>query len=309
MEILIDKSNAGKTIRSLLRDDLSFSSSLLKKVKFSPGGITVNGEFRTVRYQLAEGDRLSVAIEDRPEDVSPYITPVELPIGIIHEDDQMIVVNKPPFMPAHPSFGHRDDTVANALSFLYSDKPYVFRPVNRLDRDTSGVMIVARSKTASYTLNREMAQGNIRKTYLALAEGSLPQKQGVIETYMRRVADSVIMREVCSAGEGAKRAITKYKVLLEGGGASLVAVCPITGRTHQIRVHFAYAGAPIVGDSLYGSPSDLINRQALHAFSVSLNHPENGEPSVYKAELPEDIKNVICRYFGEAEAYRSIEGL
>ena len=278
---------------------------MLKKVKFSPGGITVNGEFRTVRYELAEGDVLRVMIEDRPEDVSPYIIPVDLPLEIIHKDDYMTVINKPPHMPAHPSFGHRNDTAANALAFINSGSPYVFRPVNRLDCDTSGAMIVANSKTASYTLNKVMAEGGIHKTYIAVLDAILKQKEGVIDTYLRRVDGSVIKREVCDETGGGKRAVTEYRVLLESKGKTLVAVRPVTGRTHQIRVHFSYIGAPLTGDFLYGSESSDIDRQALHSLSVSLEHPRDHIAVEYKAELPDDMKALITNYFGIAEPLSS----
>ncbi|MBR4881324.1 MAG: RluA family pseudouridine synthase, partial [Clostridia bacterium] len=141
MNIEVTTDIAGITIREYLRGRLGYSSAMLKKLKFTDGGIKVNGKFVTVRHVLSVGEVLSLMSEDREDDVSPYIIPYDLPIDVVYEDEHITVVNKPPFMPAHPSFGHRDDTVANALAFRYKDFPYVFRPVNRLDRDTSGVML------------------------------------------------------------------------------------------------------------------------------------------------------------------------
>lgn len=299
MEIKIGPCDEGKTIRNLLRNDLGFSSSMLKKVKFTPGGITVNGEFRTVRYELRLGDILAVGIEDTEEDVSPYIIPVDLPLEIVCRTKDFTVINKPPHMPAHPSFGHRDDTAANALAFMNNGEPYVFRPVNRLDRDTSGAMLVANTKLSSYTLNKDMAEGNIHKKYIAAVDGVLPVKEGEIATYMRRVDSSVIKREVCAANEGGKLALTRYKVLCENCGRSLVSVSPMTGRTHQIRVHFAHLGAPVTGDSLYGSPSDGIDRQALHSSHISFPDPSTKRTVEFKAKLPCDMKSLISEYFGE----------
>lgn len=298
MDIRITSSDAGKTIRSLLRTDLGFSSSMLKKLKFSEGGILVNGEFQTVRYELREGDILSVAVEDTERDVSPYIVPVELPITIAFRDEYLTVVNKPPFMPSHPSFGHRYDTVANALAYLNRDKPYVFRPVSRLDGNTSGAMLVANSRLASYTLNKSMEEGGIHKTYVAVLDGILPEKRGTVVTYIRRVAGSVIEREVCGENEGGKLAVTGYEVIRESGGKSLVRASPVTGRTHQLRVHFAHLGAPITGDSLYGNASSEIPRQALHSRKVSFVHPANGERTEISAELPDDLATLIHKYFG-----------
>ena len=298
MDVKVTEKEAGKTIREYLRNDLGFSSSMLKKVKFSPGGINVNGDFRTVRYELKVGDLLSVAIEDGYGDVSPYITPVDIPIEIIYEDDYYTVVNKPPHMPAHPSFGHRDDTVANALAFHRLGTPYVFRPVNRLDADTSGAMVVANSKLSSYTMNKSMTEGGFKKTYLAVLDHVPDEKEGTIDTYLRRVEGSVIEREVCKDGEGGKRAITHYKVICENNGKTLVAVNLITGRTHQIRVHFSHMHAPIVGDYLYGEPSELIDRQALHSYSIHFVHPKDGAVVQYIADLPKDLMDLIDHYFG-----------
>ncbi len=299
MDIRITSRESGKTIRSLLRGELGFSSSMLKKLKFSDGGILVNGEFRTVRYELCEGDVLSVAVEDSESDVSPYIIPVDLPIEIAYSDEFLTVVNKPPFMPSHPSFGHREDTVANALAYLNKGKPYVFRPVSRLDANTSGAMIVANSKLSSYTLNKSMAEGDIHKTYIAVLDGVLAQKYGTVETYLRRVLDSVIEREVCRENDGGKLAITRYEVLCENAGRSLVRAFPVTGRTHQLRVHFAHIGAPITGDSLYGSASEAIPRHALHSCRVSFVHPASAQRLEITAGLPDDISSVISRYFGD----------
>lgn len=299
MDIRITSREAGKTIRSFLRGDLAFSSSMLKKLKFSDGGILVNGEFRTVRYELCIGDVLSVAVEDSEDDVSPYIIPIDLPIEIAYSDEFLTVVNKPPFMPSHPSFGHRDDTVANALAYLNRGRPYVFRPVSRLDANTSGAMIVANSKLSSYTLNKSMAEGEIHKTYIAVLDGVLAQKSGTIETYLRRVPGSVIEREVCRENEGGKLSITRYEVLCENGGRSLVRAFPVTGRTHQLRVHFAHIGAPVTGDSLYGNASEDILRHALHSFRVSFVHPASARQFEITAGQPDDISSVITRYFGD----------
>ena len=203
-------------------------------------------------------------------------------------------------MPAHPSFGHRDDTVANALAYLNRGKPYVFRPVNRLDRDTSGVMLVANNKTAAYTLYKSMTGGLIKKTYIALLEGHLNKKRGVIESYMRRCEDSIIKREECPRGEG-KYARTEYRVTAESERYSLVEAHPETGRTHQLRLHFASSGAPIVGDSLYGNPSEFIDRHALHASEVKIRLSPDSDELTVKAPLPDDIEK-LCRKFFSANS-------
>lgn len=297
MEIKINSTNCGKTIRALLRGDLGFSSAMLKKLKFSDGGILVNGEFRTVRYELREGDVLYLALEDTEQDVSPYIIPVDLPIEIVYSDSDLYVVNKPPNMPAHPSFGHRDDTVANALAYLNHPNPYVFRPVNRLDRDTSGAMLVARSRLAAYTLYKSMVSGEIQKSYIALLDGSLENDSGIIEKNLRRCEDSIVKREVCPPDEG-KYARTSYEVILKSDSHTLVRAYPETGRTHQLRVHFASIGTPICGDTMYGSESSLISRQALHAHTLDFPSPTDGTPVHAVAPIPEDVQKLITEIFG-----------
>ncbi len=305
MDILIDKENAGKNIRTLLRGDMGYSSGMLKKLKFSEGGILVNGEFQTVRYELKEGDVLSVACEDTDGDVSPYIIPYDLDIEIAYEDEHLTVVNKPSDMPAHPSFGHRDDTVANALAYRYSGTPYVFRPVNRLDRDTSGLMICARTRLAAYRLYKSMISSEIKKVYIAILTCAPEKSEGVIRTYVNRCEDSIVKRRICNECEDdAKEAVTVYKTLMQTKKYTVVAASPITGRTHQLRLHFAHIGCPILGDTMYGTSSSEIDRHALHAYSLTFPHPESGEQISAYAPVPDDMEMLI----GSAEKIYEILG-
>ena len=293
MEIRVDERLAGLTIRDVLQRELGFSSNLIKKLKFSENGILVDGQFVTVRHVLAEGELLSLRTEDRAEDVSPYLVPVDIPVEILYEDEWITAVNKPPDMPAHPSQGHRLDTLANALAWRYRDRIYVFRPVNRLDRDTSGCMLTSNTKDASYKMYAAMTGGLIRKEYLAVLDGIPPAEEGTLRSFMRRKQDSVIEREECAPdAPGAKEAVTEYRVLAESGGRSLVSASPITGRTHQLRVQFASVGAPVTGDSLYGETSPLIARHALHSFRTTFPHPMTGETLCVLAPLPEDMRSL-----------------
>ena len=293
MDIIINNNYEGKLIREVLKKDLGYSMNLIKKLKFSPDGIKVNGEWVTVRYVLKKGDVLSLAIEDKPDDVSPYIIPTELPIEVLYEDEYLTAVNKPYNMPAHPSLGHKLDTVANALAYRYKGSTYVFRPVNRLDRDTSGCMLTANTKDASYKLYSSMVNGDIHKTYIAMLDKTPSQREGVIETYMHRRDNSIIEREVCSPdAHDAKPAVTKYRVICEKNGKCIAAAYPVTGRTHQIRVHFASVGCPIIGDSLYGRESNDISRHALHSWRTSFPHPLDGREMKVTAPLPEDMVNL-----------------
>ena len=300
MIITITAEHAGKTVLALTRQTLGFSSAILKRLKFTEGGILVNGEPVTVRRVLRQGDVLSLAAEDTASDVSPYITPSPLDLSVLYEDEWLTAVDKPPAMPAHPSFGHRGDTVANALAYRYASRPYVFRPVNRLDRDTSGVMLTANTRLAAYRLDEAMLRGAIRKTYLAVADGVPPSAAGVVDGFMHRAAASIITREVCAPdAPGAKRAVTEYEVLAEGGGRSLLRLRPLTGRTHQIRVQMASLGCPLTGDDLYGRASAAIPRHALHAAAAVFPHPADGREMTVTAPLPQDMRTLAAASFGD----------
>jgi len=302
MELVIGPEQAGKVIREVLQRDLGYSSNLIKKLKFSEGGILVNGEFRTVRYTLQEGDILQLGVEDCPADVSPYTVPADIPIAVLWEDRWITVVNKPADMPAHPSLGHRMDTVSNALAWRYRDKPYVFRPVNRLDRDTSGCMLTANTRDASYKMYTAMTTGQIRKTYLAVLDGVPAKTEGVLRSYMHREADSIIRREETPADTpDAKLAVTEYALLWQNGSHAVVMAHPITGRTHQIRVQFAGIGCAVTGDSLYGSASAEIGRHALHSYQTVFPHPEDGRTVAVTAPLHPDMLHLLDVLTGARE--------
>ena len=304
MNIVIKDNYEGMMIREVLKKELGFSVNYIKKLKFSPDGIKVNGNWVTVRYVLRPGDVLQLKTEDEKEDVSPYIIPVKLDIDIIYEDEYFTAVNKPSDMPSHPSLGHKLDTVANALAYRYIDKPYVFRPVNRLDRDTSGCMLTANTRDSSYKMYRLMTEGKIRKTYLAVTDGVPENDFGIMKSYMRRREESIIEREECDPdAPDAKIAITEYTLLSSNGKQSLMSLSPVTGRTHQIRVQLKGIGCPVFGDSLYGNASELISRHALHSYRTSLPHPYTGECLTLTAPLPDDMKAVMKKLSLSAEDY------
>ena len=297
MDIIIENNYEGKLIREVLQNELGYSSNLIKKLKFSDGGILVNGKWVTVRYVLQKGDVLSLAVEDKPEDVSPYIIPVDIDLPVIYEDEYVTAVNKPYNMPSHPSLGHRLDTVANALAYRFRPKTYVFRPVNRLDRDTSGCMLTANTKDASYKMYSAMVAGDIHKTYVAVLDGVPREKKGTLDSYMHRKAESIIVREECSPdAQDAKKATTEYKVISEKDGKSIVLASPITGRTHQIRVQFAGIGCSVAGDTLYGNESPYIKRHALHSWRTTFPHPATGEIVTVTSPIPDDIEKLISAY-------------
>ena len=294
MDILIDEALAGQCVRRVLQNELKLSTKMIKSLKYRPLGIAVDGKAVTVRHILSIGECLSLAVED--SESSPALTPVDLPLEILYEDGDIVVPAKPADMPTHPSHDHYTDTVANALSFRYFKEgiPFVFRPINRLDRNTSGLLLIARNKRAAGKLTQSMQKGEIQKTYLAVAVGEMREYEGVIDAPLHRTKESIIVREVCPPNApDADAARTEYRVLATENGYTLLLVRPLTGRTHQIRVHFAYSGHPLVGDDLYGTPTALIGRHALHAYQLSFPHPMTDEKLTLTAPLCADMRTLV----------------
>ena len=281
-------------LRSFIERRLHLSTKQLRSLKFRDDGILVNGEHATGRRRLCAGDDIRLATEDSTS--SEKIHPVDLPLDILLEDEHLVVPSKPAAMPTHPSHDHYDDTVANALAFRYREMgvPFVFRPINRLDRTTSGLLLIARSRLAASRLTDAMQAGEFQKLYLAVLDGVLPCDEGVIDAPLHRTAESIIVRETCSPdAPDADPARTEYRVLARSDKHTLVEARPITGRTHQLRVHFSYVGAPIAGDTLYGTcHADIPTpaRQALHAYSLTFPHPTTGLIMTVIAPLGEDLR-------------------
>lgn len=306
MNITIPNEFDGILLRQFLRTELRLSAKLIKHIKFLPNGILINGEHVTVRYCLHAGDVLSLALED---DENAPIEAVDLPIEILYEDDDLVVPSKPANMPTHPSHDHYGDTVANALAYRYrqSGTPFVFRPINRLDRNTSGLLLIARNRAAAGRLSEQMKKKQIEKTYLAILDGELEMREGLIDACLHRTAESIILREVCSPDTpDADTALTSYRVLAAQNGHTLVEAHPITGRTHQLRVHFASIGHPITGDDLYGKPSPDITRHALHAHRLVFFHPTTGERMELFSPMASDILELLRLYFPTYPSERSL---
>ena len=297
MQFIIDREHAGQCIRKYIAQNLHISSKMLKYLKYADDGICVNGKRVTVRYVLQCGDVLTLATED--SDSAP-IAPVDLPLDILYEDADVVVPSKPANMPTHPSHDHYNDTVANALAYRYAQAgiPFVFRPVNRLDRNTSGLLLIARNKIAAGNLSRAMQNGEIQKSYLAVLDGEMELGEGEINACLHRTAQSIIVREVCPPDTpDADEARTVYRVLRAQNGHTLVQAHPITGRTHQLRVHFASLGHPITGDDLYGTPSPQISRHALHAYTLTFPHPSTQQPICLCAPPPKDFSELLTTLF------------
>lgn len=308
MEFVIDSKAHGMTVLNFLRYEAGISGAMLRHLKHVENGITVNGIHVTVRHILSKGELLSIKSED--SEASQNIVATDIEIDIVYEDDDIVLPDKPPFMPTHPSHGHFDDTVANALCYRYSGKkePFVFRAINRLDRNTSGLLLIARNRVAASKLSASLKSGEISKEYIAILKGSLPQAEGIIDTYIKRTAASIITRRVCQENEGGDRALTSYNVLFSNGEYSIVKATPITGRTHQLRVHFAYLGAPIVGDDMYGEICPYIDRHALHASRLTFPHPSSKRVISLFSPMPRDMRDLIRALFAEDEC-REIDEL
>jgi len=283
MDYIVSSEYDGLLLRTYLKNVLSLSRSLVSEMKRKQG-LSVNGEKVTVRYVLKEGDCVSVNFED--EESSENIEPVYIEIRILYEDEHIVVVDKPPFMPVHPSHGHRNDTLANALAYRYRDKNFVMRAINRLDRNTSGIVLVAKNRKSAFFLSNQMKERKIGKIYVALTEGVPPEKFSV-EAYMKRKNESVIERRICFKDEdGAEYSYTEGETKesyrkSDGKIYSLVELIPHTGRTHQLRVHMAYLGFPISGDDLYGKEGE---RHMLHCRYLSFTHPETREKMEFVSE-------------------------
>ena len=291
MKYIITSEFAGKTIKEFLKGE-GVSANLLKKLKKAENGILVNSHHQNVTYHLQEKDILELNAQDCKGDVNEYLEPVDLPIEIIYEDENITVVNKPSNMPTHQSLNNHGNTPANALMYRYRDKPYVFRASNRLDKDTSGVVITANNQYYASLISKKIQRGEVVKEYIAVVNGKV-EGCGVIDAPIDRIEESIIKRIVREDGE---RAVTEYRALLTSDEISVLSVFPRTGRTHQIRVHMEYIGHPIIGDALYFKESPFIKRQALHCSKMAVENI--GE---FFAPMPVDMTDLIRRYFKNEE--------
>ena len=269
-----------RTVKTVLLAEIGLSLNRLKKVKVS--GILVNGEPVTVRKIVRDGDILTLVL---PEENESNIEPIEAPLDIVYEDEDILAVSKPTSMPVHPSRGNHLVTLANAVMWYYRDIPFVFRAVNRLDRDTSGIVLIAKNADAAYKLSKDMKQGKFVKEYLAIVDGCPTTKCGTVNAKIVRERDGEMKRVVREDG---KDAVTHYEVLKTNGDTSLLRIRLETGRTHQIRVHMAHIGHPLTNDFLYGNgkPGDIY---CLHAESLTIPHPRTGEIITFVSEAPFDL--------------------
>lgn len=286
----IDSHSEGLRVEQFLRRK-GYSAQNLSTIKRMPESILVNGVHYYMKQTLKAGDRLLVRIQETES--SRNIPPVCAPLSVVYEDEDLIVINKPAGMPIHPSLNNYTNSLANALAWYYQQqgKPFIFRCCNRLDRDTSGLTVVAKHLVSGNILSTMTKKKEVRREYLAVVRGHIIPESGTISAPLARKGGTIIERVVdFDRGEPA---VTHYHLVREANGHSLVSLQLETGRTHQIRIHLKHLGFPLVGDYLYNPDMEYISRQALHSFRLSFPHPITGEVMDFTAPLPEDMRNIL----------------
>lgn len=292
---IVTEVDRGATVRDVMKKRLGFSSRLVTKFKKGLGTVKRNGIQVRNFAEVMPGDVLDITM---PEDVS-HFEPEDIPVEVVFQDEDLMLINKQPGVTVHPTRTHPSGTLANGLMkrMLDTGDKYKIRFVNRLDMDTSGILIVARNSHCQDAISRMMKRDEVEKYYYAIVHGLVEQDEGTVDAPIGRSEPDSIYRTVRPDGSPS---ITHYKVLERfESGFTLLKLRLETGRTHQIRVHMKHIGHPIAGDHLYGKTEpELIGRQALHAGRIAFPHPISGEPLDVEAPLPEDFQNLLDRLRG-----------
>ncbi|SFJ46127.1 RluA family pseudouridine synthase [Thermoflavimicrobium dichotomicum] len=288
----VEEKENGKMLRQVLESRFRFSKRMMRKLK-AHQLVTVNGEVIYLTSRVKTGDQIVVRMME--EELPEHIEPQPVDFRIVYEDEDIVVVDKPPGLVVHPTRGHPDHTLANGLFYHWQQQgqTHKMRPVTRLDKDTSGLMVVAKHAYAHAFLAEQMAKKRYQRMYLAVVHGQMEQDTGTVEAPIGLHPEVATARRVDF--EDGDPAITHYQVVQRYSNATLVRLQLETGRTHQIRVHLSWLGYPIIGDSLYGTGNDmhLVSRQALHATYLRLYHPRLQEWKEWDSPLPEDIQDCI----------------
>ena len=276
-------------VKDVLKNYFGISSRLLLKLKKN-NSVYLNNFICNLNDLVSVGDTVSFCLNY--EEDNSNIVATNIPLNIVYEDECLLIINKPPNIAIHPSLLHYDNSLSNGVKYYFNliGLHKKIRPVNRLDRNTSGLVVFAKNEYVQEFLIKEMQSKTFSKEYLAILEGTLDKKQGTINVPIARKKDSIIERCIDNSGDNS---ITHYKVLKEFDNFSLVNFKLETGRTHQIRVHSSYIGHPILGDDLYGNKSNLINRQALHSYKISFIHPKTRRKMHFEINMPQDMLNII----------------
>ncbi|WP_281885250.1 RluA family pseudouridine synthase [Paenibacillus sp. YYML68] len=295
LEYIVPPEDEGLLLRTVLTNRMGLSRKLISRLKLTEQGITVNGERRYIDVKLASGDRVAIRmLEEQSDDILPE--PMEL--NVLYEDDELLVLNKQAGLIVHPTHGHYTGTIANGVVHYWQERGvrFRFRPIHRLDQETSGTLAIAKNPYVHQQISEELQAHGVMKEYVALVHGELQQEVGTVDAPIDRSPEQPHVRIVTPSGYSA---VTHYRVEQRLRGATLVRLRLETGRTHQIRVHMKHLGHPLVGDKLYGagghSDDDLIGRQALHACLLAFTHPTRKAWITFEAPLPDDMRSCIER--------------
>jgi len=288
----------GCKLNDFLRQHIKLSGTTIKTAKTIENGITMDDvHIRTV--DIIKGGSVIKVIVDAAE---REYKPCDIPIDLLYCDDDVVVADKPAGLPCHPSRGHPFDSLANALAARPELEGKVFRPIGRLDKDTSGAVVCALHAHSAYYLTENRPQ----KLYLAIVSPAPVGNEGVIEAPIARQSEDSLKRCVALHGQ---YALTRYRILLKNSSCALV-LCKIeTGRTHQIRVHMSYIGSPLVGDELYGGDCSGISRHALHCFAVSFKSNASGDENIVLSPMPEDMNNYLVNIFGSEAVEETLNNI
>lgn len=287
LEIVSNEEYENKILKEILKKKFDFSNRIIRNIKNSNGSI-VNGEIVNINYLLKLNDKIEIFID---EVISENIVPIKMPLKIIYEDEFFIAIDKTANLVVHPTSYHFDDTLANGIMYYYQETGLntKFRAVNRIDRDTSGIVLIAKSQLAHSLTSKQIINNELKKEYFVVVHGKFEDKKGMINEPIARKPGSIMERIVDESGQNA---ITQYEVISQNETASLLKINLITGRTHQIRVHFSYINHSLYGDDLYGANDDF-SRQALHCSKLEFLHPFLNEKIIIESPLPEDIISLI----------------
>lgn len=282
----IDSITCGVTIYDYLKSQ-GYSSQCITTLKKINRSICIGERWEYMNYALQEGDCLRITIEENES--STTIVPREIPLDIVYEDEDLLVINKQANLPIHPSLNHYEDTLANGIMYYYHKQnlPHIFRCMNRIDKDTTGLVLLAKHFVSSAILGKQIQEHKVAREYLALVSGTPTPLNGTITAPISRVAGSTIEREVNR--ETGQVAITHYETVRSYEHYSLVRLHLETGRTHQIRVHMKWIGHPLLGDSLYNPDSSFLNGQRLHSAKLSFLHPIKKELLTFEAPFLHQI--------------------
>ncbi|MBN2470487.1 MAG: RluA family pseudouridine synthase [Anaerolineae bacterium] len=293
-ELVADDADAGVRLDKLVADQVEDLSRTRIQALIKDGSVTVNGEVLKPSYRIELGDRIAVHL---PEPETSEVVPEDIPLDVLYEDDDLIAINKPAGMVVHPSYGHTSGTLVNAVLYRWPElrevgDTYRAGIVHRLDKDTSGVIVVAKTPRAHRSLAEQFEQRTTVKKYLALVEGNPESNTGRIEAPIGR---DQRQRKRMAVVRGGRESVTEFKVLAYYAEQALLEVRIFSGRTHQIRVHMAFIGHPVVGDTVYGYRKQRIGlkRNFLHAAELTVHSPSTGQPLTFSTPLPAGLQNIL----------------